>query len=103
MIKQPDTFVSNVAPSRVGVGNERTSFDVLMTIHAFGFTGHSAWQAVSSMQRSGAMAEATPSTIASTSCGQASTHDWQPMQRSGKMIGCGYVGPRYLSIFSSLN
>src|SRR5438477_1385087 len=97
MIKQPDTFVSNVAPSRVGVGSERTSLAVLMTIHAFGFTGHSAWQAVSSMQRSGATADARPSTIASTSCGHASTHAWQPMHLSGKMTGCGYVGPRYLS------
>ena len=67
----PLTAVVLRIPLRVTAG---TSLAVFIMMHALGFTGHSAWHAVSSIHRSGAMALAVPSTIANTSCGQASTH-----------------------------
>ncbi len=88
MMKQPGTSVMNLA-SRLGTGRGLIFLVVLTTMHAFGLTGHSTWQDVSSMHWSGAMGEEMLSTMASTSCGQASTQAWQPMQRSLMMTGCG--------------
>jgi DNA-binding MltR family transcriptional regulator len=75
--------------SRFGTLRGGIFFVVLTTMQAFGFTGHSTWQEVSSMHWSRATGVETPLTMASTSCGQASTQAWQPMQRSVMTTGCG--------------
>ena len=59
MMKQPGTFVIKRA-SRFGTLRGGIFFVVLTTMHAFGLTGHSTWQAVSSMHWSGAIGVATP-------------------------------------------
>ncbi len=88
MMKQPGTSVMKRA-SRFGTLRGGIFLVVLTTMHAFGLTGHSTWQAVSSMHWSRATGVATPLTMASTSCGHASTQAWQPMQRSVMTTGCG--------------
>src|SRR6185295_14058151 len=43
-----------------------------------------------------------PFTIASTSCGQASTQAWHPMHSTGSITGWGYSGPSALAFSKSI-
>src|SRR5215475_9539898 len=88
----PGTLVIK-RPSRFGTLRSGIFLTELTTMQDFGTVGHSTWQLVSSMHCSTATGAAFPLTIASTSCGQASTQAWQPMQVATLINGCGYGRP----------
>src|SRR5437016_4601033 len=73
MMKQPGTFVMNFS-FLVGTGLGLMILVVLTTMQACGVTGHAIWHEVSSMHSERATGTARLLTIASTLCGQASTH-----------------------------